>query len=159
MTNRDWKTWLVWIQYQCNSSYFEKLVSPYYIMISFFYSQNPLVKRVIDVFDGDANGEVDFKEFVLGLAEFTLNEEDDYERKLKFAFKIYDMDRDGYISNAELHEVRITFFMHWGPPPPPPPLLICSRNKIYPNCIGYRDPTYWFPIGTKFIELFGYLEG
>ena len=70
-----------------------------------------MVKRVIDVFDGDANGEVDFKEFVLGLAEFTLNEEDDYERKLKFAFKIYDMDRDGYISNTELHEVSITFNM------------------------------------------------
>ena len=69
------------------------------------------MKRVIDVFDGDANGEVDFKEFVLGLAEFTLNEEDDYERKLKFAFKIYDMDRDGYISNTELHEVSITFNM------------------------------------------------
>ena len=66
---------------------------------------------MIDVFDGDANGEVDFKEFVLGLAEFTLNEEDDYERKLKFAFKIYDMDRDGYISNTELHEVSITFNM------------------------------------------------
>ena len=34
--------------------------------------QNPLVKRVAEIFDGDLNGEVDFKEFVLGLAEFTL---------------------------------------------------------------------------------------
>ena len=34
--------------------------------------QNPLVKRVANIFDRDLNGEVDFKEFVLGLAEFTL---------------------------------------------------------------------------------------
>jgi len=125
------------------------------------------VKRVIDVFDGDANGEVDFKEFVLGLAEFTLNEEDDYERKLKFAFKIYDMDRDGYISNAELHEVRITFFMHWGPPPPlidllseqnlselywiqRPHVLIPYRNKIHR--IVWLPRRLEFDIRTNFIQ-------
>jgi Ca2+-binding EF-hand superfamily protein len=27
------------------------------------------------------------------------------EAKLKFAFKIYDMDRDGFITNAELFQV------------------------------------------------------
>jgi len=31
------------------------------------------------------------------------------ERKLHFAFKIYDMDRDGYISNGELFEVWLYF--------------------------------------------------
>uniref|UniRef100_A0A1I8B4U4 Calcineurin subunit B type 1 n=1 Tax=Meloidogyne hapla TaxID=6305 RepID=A0A1I8B4U4_MELHA len=45
--------------------------------------QNPLVQRVIDIFDSDGNGEVDFK----------------------VAFRIYDMDRDGYISNGELFQV------------------------------------------------------
>ena len=29
-----------------------------------------LVKRVVEVFDADLNGEVDFKEFVMGLAQF-----------------------------------------------------------------------------------------
>ncbi|XP_065319836.1 calcineurin subunit B type 1 isoform X2 [Gordionus sp. m RMFG-2023] len=45
--------------------------------------QNPLVQRVIEIFDTDGNGEVDFK----------------------VAFKIYDIDKDGFISNAELFSV------------------------------------------------------
>ncbi|KAI1719654.1 EF hand domain-containing protein [Ditylenchus destructor] len=45
--------------------------------------QNPLVQRVIDIFDTDGNGEVDFR----------------------VAFRIYDMDRDGFISNGELFQV------------------------------------------------------
>ncbi|VDK72413.1 unnamed protein product [Litomosoides sigmodontis] len=45
--------------------------------------QNPLVQRVIDIFDEDGDGEVDFR----------------------VAFRIYDMDRDGYISNGELFQV------------------------------------------------------
>merc|ERR1739838_312302 len=47
--------------------------------------QNPLVRRVIDIFDDDGNGEV--------------------ESKLRFAFRIYDMDNDGYVSNGELFQV------------------------------------------------------
>ena len=31
--------------------------------------QNPLVQRVIDIFDTDGNGEVDFKEFIEGLSQ------------------------------------------------------------------------------------------
>lgn len=62
--------------------------------------QNPLVQRVIDLFDTDGNGEVDFKEFIEGISQFSVR--GDKEAKLKFAFKVYDMDRDGYISNGEL---------------------------------------------------------
>jgi len=65
--------------------------------------ENPLVKRVVDIFDSDLNGEVDFKEFVLGLAQFSKSESDDL--RLQFIFRIYDMDRDGYISNGELFQV------------------------------------------------------
>jgi len=65
---------------------------------------NPLVKRVVDIFDSDLNGEVDFKEFVLGLAQVSSDCADE-ERRLKFIFRIYDMDRDGYISNGELFQV------------------------------------------------------
>lgn len=62
--------------------------------------QNPLVQRVIDLFDTDGNGEVDFKEFIEGISQFSVH--GDKEAKLRFAFKVYDMDRDGYISNGEL---------------------------------------------------------
>ncbi|CAF0968230.1 unnamed protein product [Brachionus calyciflorus] len=65
--------------------------------------QNPLVQRVIDIFDADGNGEVDFREFIQGISQFSVN--GDKEAKLKFAFKIYDMDRDGFISNGELFQV------------------------------------------------------
>merc|ERR1712045_1006464 len=65
--------------------------------------QNPLVRRVIDIFDDDNNGEVDFKEFIQGLSHFSAK--GDMESKLKFAFRIYDMDNDGFVSNGELFQV------------------------------------------------------
>ena len=55
----------------------------------------------------DSNGEIDFKEFVEGLCKFSSH--GDKESKLRFAFKIYDMDNDGYISNGELFQVMILF--------------------------------------------------
>lgn len=65
--------------------------------------QNPLVQRVIDIFDADGNGEVDFKEFIQGVSQFSVK--GDKLSKLRFAFRIYDMDNDGYISNGELFQV------------------------------------------------------
>ncbi|XP_018026876.1 calcineurin subunit B type 2 isoform X3 [Hyalella azteca] len=65
--------------------------------------QNPLVQRVIDIFDADGNGEVDFKEFIQGMSQFSVK--GDKESKMRFAFRIYDMDNDGYISNGELFQV------------------------------------------------------
>ena len=43
------------------------------------------------------------KEFIEGISQFSVKGEK--EAKLKFAFKIYDMDRDGFISNGELFQV------------------------------------------------------
>ncbi|CAD6193403.1 unnamed protein product [Caenorhabditis auriculariae] len=65
--------------------------------------QNPLVQRVIDIFDEDGNGEVDFREFIQGISQFSVK--GDKNIKLRFAFRIYDMDRDGFISNGELFQV------------------------------------------------------
>jgi len=65
--------------------------------------QNPLVQRVIEIFDDDGNGEVDFKEFIQGVSQFSVK--GDKNSKLKFAFRIYDIDNDGYISNGELFQV------------------------------------------------------
>ena len=59
-------------------------------------------RRVIDIFDDDGNGEVDFKEFIQGVSQFSVK--GDKMSKLKFAFKIYDIDNDGYISNGELFQ-------------------------------------------------------
>jgi len=66
--------------------------------------ENPIVQRVVQVFDADHSGELDFKEFVKGLAMFTMKNVE-REKKLKFLFNIYDVDSDGYISNSELFTV------------------------------------------------------
>ncbi len=55
---------------------------------------------MIAIFDEDGGGDVDFQEFVLGLSAFS--SKGNKEEKLKFAFKVYDIDRDGFISNGEL---------------------------------------------------------
>lgn len=81
--------------------------------------QNPLVQRVIDIFDADGNGEVDFKEFIQGVSQFSVK--GDKLSKLRFAFRIYDMDNDGYISNGELFQVRKV-------------LIFKEKNYIQINC-------------------------
>ncbi|KAM6940415.1 calcineurin subunit B type 1b [Xenentodon cancila] len=65
--------------------------------------QNPLVQRVVDIFDTDGNGEVDFLEFIEGVSKFSLK--GNKQQRLHFAFRIYDMDKDGFISNGELFQV------------------------------------------------------
>ena len=64
---------------------------------------NPLVRRVIDIFDTDNNKEIDFKEFLEGISMFIARE--GTESRLRFIFKMYDIDDDGFISNAELFMV------------------------------------------------------
>ena len=46
---------------------------------------NPLVQRVIDIFDEDQNGVVDFKEFIQGVSQFSAK--GTKSSKLKFVFK------------------------------------------------------------------------
>ena len=62
-----------------------------------------------EVFDADSSGEVDFTEFISGMSSFS--SQADTESKLRFAFKIYDMDNDGFISNGELYQVSLLIFI------------------------------------------------
>ena len=55
---------------------------------------------MIAIFDEDGDGDVDFQEFVTSLSAFS--SKGNKEQKLRFAFKVYDIDRDDYISNGEL---------------------------------------------------------
>jgi len=69
---------------------------------------NPIVNRVISVFDINKDGKISFYEFVMGLsalADISINRME----KLKFVFKIYDHDGDGYISNGDLFNTMKLF--------------------------------------------------
>ena len=66
-------------------------------------ASNPLVKRVIAVLDKNNDGSISFLEFVQGLN--SLSSHAGEEEKLRFAFAIYDINGDGYISNGELFKV------------------------------------------------------
>ena len=61
------------------------------------------MKRVIAVLDKNKDGNISFLEFVQGLN--SLSAASSQEEKLRFAFQIYDINNDGFISNGELFTV------------------------------------------------------
>jgi len=68
---------------------------------------NPLVRRVVDTFDSNKNGDVDFQEFVKALTIFSAVQHDEDERT-RFVFRLYDVDGDGMIGNSDLYSVLKT---------------------------------------------------
>ena len=66
-------------------------------------TENPLVQRVISVFDKDSSGTVSFIEFLIGLSKLAAGTSE--EDKLKFAFSISDVNKDGFISNGDLFKL------------------------------------------------------
>mmetsp|Transcript_28096 Transcript_28096/g.39657 ORF Transcript_28096/g.39657 Transcript_28096/m.39657 type:complete len:189 (-) Transcript_28096:1174-1740(-) len=63
-------------------------------------AMNPLLERVIQIFDTNGNNQIEFVEFISGLSIFS--QKGNKEKKLRFAFSVYDIDGDGFISNGEL---------------------------------------------------------
>lgn len=64
-------------------------------------SKNPIMKRVLRIFDLDDDGKISFFEFINGLSIFADSYSDNYSKQ-EFIFKIYDSDEDGFISNGDL---------------------------------------------------------
>jgi len=60
-------------------------------------------KRLFQVFDEDKNDHVDFREFALGVSAFC--ERGTVEEKIKYSFKIYDIDSGGFIDKGELYQM------------------------------------------------------
>lgn len=58
---------------------------------------------MIAVLDKNKDGNISFLEFVQGLNSLSAGASQ--EEKLRFAFQIYDINNDGYISNGELFTV------------------------------------------------------
>ena len=61
---------------------------------------NPIVARIIKVFDKNGDWKISFFEFVWGLSALTSDSK--LEEKQKIAFQIYDKNGDGFISNGDL---------------------------------------------------------
>ncbi|RKP05608.1 hypothetical protein THASP1DRAFT_32554 [Thamnocephalis sphaerospora] len=68
---------------------------------------NQFLERLFDAFDGDHDDRVDFREYINGLSEFSKGTA---EEKLALSFKLYDLDRDGYITREELSRVMTELY-------------------------------------------------
>eukprot|EP01012_Entosiphon_sulcatum_P012586 TRINITY_DN17914_c0_g1_i2.p1 TRINITY_DN17914_c0_g1~~TRINITY_DN17914_c0_g1_i2.p1 ORF type:complete len:200 (+),score=51.92 TRINITY_DN17914_c0_g1_i2:33-632(+) len=62
-----------------------------------------IVDRIFHLFDSDGTGGIDFREFVIGLS--ILSCKADYNTRLHFCFRLYDIDNNGYISKEELSQI------------------------------------------------------
>ena len=58
-----------------------------------------LADHIFDAYDMDGNGMVDFKEF---LCTVNLATNGTVDEKLKWAFRLYDIDDNGYVTKEEV---------------------------------------------------------
>ncbi|KAJ3097422.1 Calcineurin subunit B type 2 [Phlyctochytrium bullatum] len=66
-------------------------------------AMNPLANRIVAVMDVDGRNEINFKQFIQSLSVFARDTRRDL--KLEFAFRVYDVNSDGFISNEDLNVI------------------------------------------------------
>jgi len=66
-------------------------------------SMNPLAGRLTSLFARDADGRINFRSFAAGLSAFSERARTDVRKRA--VFRLYDVDGDGYINDADLHAV------------------------------------------------------
>jgi len=71
------------------------------------FQPNLITDRIFKFFDQDGDDLISFSELVCGLSILAKGT---YEQKIKYAFKGYDLDGDGYISREEVAQMYSAYF-------------------------------------------------
>ncbi len=64
--------------------------------------------KLFGLFDGDGSGDVDVKEFILGLCNFV---DMDNDKKCRFIFELFDDDHSGFLAMSELEDILMANHM------------------------------------------------
>lgn len=78
--------------------------------IGFGFQRSALTKKLFDAFDQDQSGEISIVEFIAGLRNWQNFSQTD---KMKFTYKIYDLDGSGYLEPNELAECLADTNCEW----------------------------------------------